>query len=153
MQNVNLSLDDTIHLSDVVLSGRIVAVAKGEFDTHTAVVSYYYSYKNDGLLPRRLFWSTSVTNFSPAPQLGQLGMFFLFREPNMQLALFCTTPIEMFLQSTEGSYQEIVDHINEVGLSKYSILIIGKTVQYSLKASPFVACITRWYCWIMHCKK
>lgn len=116
--DVNLSLEDTIHLSDVVLLGRIVAVKEGEFGTHTAVVSYYYSYKNDGLLPKRLFWSTSVKNFSPAPKVGQLGMFFLFREPSMQLALFCTTPIRTLLETAEGGFQEIVNYINQVGSSK-----------------------------------
>lgn len=118
-ENVNFTLDDTIHLSDVVVSGRIVTVKRGEFETHTAGVSYYYAYKSDGLLLRRFFWSTAVTNFSPAPQVGQLGIFFLFREPSLQLALFCMTPIEMLHQSSEGSYQEIVDRINEVGSSKF----------------------------------
>jgi hypothetical protein len=114
-EDINLPLDQIIQLADVVLLGRIVAAGEGEFETHSAVLSYYYSYKSDGLLPRKFFWSTSVANYVLAPQKGQLGVFFLFREPSMQLASFCTTPIGALLQSSV----EILDYIEGVGLSKY----------------------------------
>lgn len=121
--NYNSTLDNTIHLSDVILAGRIISLEKGEFDTYTAAISYYYSYKNDGLLQRRALWRAKVTNFAPAPELGQLGMFFLFREPSMQLSLFCMTTINALKsltkgRSTEDSYQAVIKHIISVGKSK-----------------------------------
>ena len=122
-RDVNLPLDSIIHFSDVVLLGRIVAVEDGEFGTYTAVVSYYYSYKSDGLLPQTFFSSTSVANFILAPQRGQLGFFFTHREPTMQLTSFCITPVGEMTGNSVG-YQEIVDHINEVGSSKPPIPVI-----------------------------
>ena len=117
--NSNATLDGTVHLSDVVLAGRIVSVENDEFDTHSAVISYYYSYKSDGLLQRRALWRVKVYNFVPAPEVGQLGMFFLFREPNMQLSLFCMTQISTLMDYNPGvSYEAIIRHINEVGTSK-----------------------------------
>lgn len=128
-QDVNLPLKSIIHLSDVVVLGRIVAVERGEFNTYTAVVSYYYSYKTDGLLAKAFFSSTTVANFILAPQEGQLGFFFMHREPTMQLVSFCSTPVEEMSRSNVG-YQEIVDHINEVGSSKISIPVVLGTTSY-----------------------
>lgn len=123
--NYNETLDNTIHLSDVVLAGRIVSVEKGEFGTHSATVSYYYSYKSDGLLRRIVLWRTEVTNFVPAPQVGMLGIFFLFREPNMQLSLFCMASIPTLVEYSQGmSYEAILGHISEVGASKSGIKLM-----------------------------
>lgn len=113
----NETLENTIHLSDVVLAGRIVSVSEGEFGTYSAVVSYYYSYKHDGLMQKRFFWYTSVNNFIVPPQVGQLGMFFLFRDPSMRLSLSCMTPLDRLLNDGEG-YQEAIDFINEIGSSE-----------------------------------
>lgn len=119
--NNNATLDNTIHLSDVVLSGRILSAEEGEFGTHSAVISYIYSYKSDGLLQRRALWRTKVTNFVPAPPIGQLSMFFLSREPSLQLSLFCMTSINTLREyNPELSNEAIIKHIVEVGTSKQS---------------------------------
>lgn len=124
--NNNATLDNTIHLSDVVLVGRIVSLEEGEFGTHSAVISYYNTYKSDGLLLRVVLWRTKVTNFVPAPSLGQLGTFFLTREPNMQLALFCMTSIPMLMEyNPKVSYKATIEHIKEVGTSKFLQPISG----------------------------
>lgn len=115
--NSNQTLENTIHLSDVVFAGRIMSVAEGEFGTHSAVVSYYYSYKHDGLMYNTSFWHTTVNNFVVPPQVGLLGMFFLFRDPSVQLSLFCMTPLHILVGTGEG-YQEVIRFINEIGSSK-----------------------------------
>ncbi len=120
--NYNETLDNTIHLSDVVLAGRIISLKEGEFETHSAVVSYYYAYKSDGLLRSRAISRVKVSNFAFAekpPAVGELGMFFLFREPNMQLSLFCMSLINMLVPNdNEEEYQETVQHIFDLGSSK-----------------------------------
>lgn len=119
-QNVNQTLENTIHLSDAVLTGRIVSVEKGKFGTHSAVVSYSRAYKDDGFLQKPFFSYTTVTNFVSAPVIGQFQVFFLLREPSMLLSLLCATPVYMLLQDyEEGSFQEIVEHISEVASSKW----------------------------------
>ena len=117
--NSNETLENTVHLSDVVLAGRIVSVSEGEFGTHSAVVSYYYSYKHDGLMHKKFFWHITVHNIIFYPQVGQLGIFFLFRDPSMKMSLFCMTPVNMV-----ENYQEVIDSINEIGSSEPLKLIM-----------------------------
>ncbi len=116
--NFNQTLDNTIHLSDVILAGRIVSVEKGEFGTYSATVSYYYSYKSDEFLLKGAFSQSKVTNFVVSPKTGMIGIFFLVREPSMQLSLLCMTSVNLLMQNSEVSYQMVIKHIIAVGTSK-----------------------------------
>ena len=116
--NFNQTLDNTIHLSDVILAGRIVTKEKGDLGTYSAEVSYHYSYKSDEFLLIKALSHSKVTNFASPPPTWTLGIFFLVREPSMQLALFCMTPVDILMQNTEGSYQNVIKHIIDVGSSK-----------------------------------
>ena len=109
--NSNETLKNTIHLSDVVLAGRIIKVNEGEFGTYSAVLSYYYSYKSDSFLQLRAYGSAKVINFATSPTIGQFGNFFLFREPNMQLSLFC-------MSLTNPANEDYEKLVRETGLSE-----------------------------------
>ena len=119
---VNETLADTIRLSDVILAGRIVSVKRGEFGTHSAVVSYFIAYKDDGFLQQMYYGSVTVTNFIPEPPDGQLGLFFLFRAPSMQLSHFCTVSWIALNSVKDTNYEEILQSIEEVVASKLSSL-------------------------------
>ena len=116
--NFNETLNNTIHLSDVVMAGRIISVKEGEFGTFSAVVSYFYAYKSDQYLQRRALWRAEVTNFITRPAAGQLGIFFLFRQPNLELSLFCVTLSSLLKEVYEEDYEEIIDSINALGASE-----------------------------------
>lgn len=116
--NFNQTLDDTIHISDVIITGRIVSVEMGEFGTYSATVSYYYSYKSDEFLLKKAFFQSKVTNFVVSPRTGMIGIFFLVRQPSMQLSLVCMTSVSLLIQSSEESYQMLIRHIIAVGASK-----------------------------------
>ena len=130
--NFNETLDNTIHMSDVILAGRIISEEKGEFATYSATVSYYYSCKSDELLHKNALSHSKVTNFASSPGTGMLGIFFLVREPSMQLSLLCMTSMNMLMQNMliqnrEENYQEenhqaVIKHIVAVGASKSSHL-------------------------------
>ena len=112
--SVNDTLENLIHLSDVVLPGLIGSAGSGEYGTYSARIYYTYLYKNDGLMAREFFGVTTVKNFMVAPRTGQASIFFLLREPSMRLALFCIIP---YRQLT-GDLEETLEHILEVGSSK-----------------------------------
>lgn len=87
---LNSSLVELIRYSDVVLAGRVIDTERGEFGGSNAIVSYFFAYKTDGLLIRRLVWYTTVVGFSSPPPRGQLNLFFLMRQPTtMTLSLLC----------------------------------------------------------------
>lgn len=117
--NGNATLEQTIHLSDVVLAGRIWSEEEGKFGTHNAVISYYIAYKRDRLLRRVALSRTRVINFPEAPDVGQLGLYFLFRDPSLQLALFCMTSLSAMKEYYAGlSSEAIIKHIVDVIASK-----------------------------------
>lgn len=107
----NHALDTMIHYSDVVMVGRVTSTGEGEFGAYTAVLSYYFAYKSDGFLHRRVVWYTRIVDFTSLPAVGQLGIFFLIRHPStMQLSLLCMS-IEIIDEKT-------IQYIKEVGRSK-----------------------------------
>ena len=123
-KGVQLSLDDAIHVSDVVFTGRILAMREGSRGTLTATVSYYFAYKRDQYLRKPGFGLTDVENFatSHAHMSGESGLFFLVREPSRKLALHCIAPL---LSPQEmGPFENILealDHVNKVGKGYYYI--------------------------------
>ena len=107
----NSTLDLMIHSSDVVMSGRVRSAEEGEFGAYSAVVSYYFAYKTDGLLLRRTAWYTRIVDFVRLPSVGQVGIFFLIRHHTMQLSLLC--------MSTEKLDTETIKYIKDLGISKF----------------------------------
>lgn len=116
--NFNETLDNIIHLSDVILVGRIVEVKEGNFGTYSADVSFLYSLKSDEFLPKKFFSHSKVTNFSPEPTNGMINFFFLNREPNMQLALLCMASETVLIQYTGLDFQMILVYISNMGKSE-----------------------------------
>lgn len=107
----NSALDSMIHYSDVVMVGRASSAEEGEFGAYTVDVSYYFAYKTDGFLPKRIQGYTSIVDFISPPAVGQLGMFFLIRhQSTMQLSLLC--------MSTDELNKETIQYISDVGRSK-----------------------------------
>lgn len=96
--NLTLSLEEAIHVSDIVMTGRAIGpLEEGERGTLKGRVSYYFAYKNDTQLHRLWLGSTDVNNFHSAEKTGEIALFFLFREPNGALALQCMSPFSMLV--------------------------------------------------------
>ena len=96
--NLTLSLEEAIHLSDIVMTGRAIGqLEEGERGTLKGRVSYYFAYKNDTQLRRLWLGSADVNNFHSAEKTGEIALFFLFREPNGALALQCMSPFSMLV--------------------------------------------------------
>ena len=113
-----LQLEELVHISDVVMSGVVVfkTITQDEFGTFRASVSYYYAYKNDPLLHRRGLSSVDVVDFPKRPS-GEYSLFFLVRQPNAELSLYCkATPGELdsSLNTLYGGLHEIIEKMKEV---------------------------------------
>lgn len=108
-----LSLDDAIHVSDVVFTGRIISMRDGERGTMTATVDYYYAYKRDRYLRRLGMARIDVKNFPQfAESMRESALFFLVREPDGNLALQCVAPIVSL--ASPGSFASIATVLNRV---------------------------------------
>lgn len=121
-RSLELSLDDAIHISDVVLTGRVAEVQEGEGGTHTAVVVYYFAYKSDRFLFRLGLGRIAVKNFASADVSRGSALFFLVREPSRDLALLCMSPLGSLYSSSEFGFNNILDALNyvqTVGASKH----------------------------------
>ena len=129
--DMNLTLDDMIHMSDVVLSGRILSSSAltGDFGTNKAQVSYYYAYKSDNLLRRRALGHVQVENFSFLPRSGRSGLFFLVREPSFHLALYCMADLRGLSQLHDLA--RVLEHINEVSLSEFFLCEVCGLLMFS----------------------
>ena len=109
--NLRLSLDDAIHISDVVLTGKIATMRNGIGTTKTATVTYYYAYKSDQHMRRRGFGRTEVENVMANASMGEATVFFLVREPSLILALQCMAPFTA-LRNTE--FRGVVGALNRI---------------------------------------
>lgn len=116
------SLDDMIHISDVVLTGRTGTAVTGDYGTNKVHVSYYYSYKSDNLLLKRALGNIQVENFPFLPSPGSSALFFLVREPSFQLALYCMAPLRDLAQQRDLS--AVLDHVREVASSEFACIIL-----------------------------
>ena len=113
-----LELEELVHISDVVMYGVVLSstITQDEFGTFRASVSYYYAYKNDPLLFRRFLASVDVTNFPKRPS-GENSFFFLVRQPNAELSLYCKATLgdlDSSLQTAYSGLEEILDKVQEV---------------------------------------
>ncbi len=122
-QSSNLLLDDVIHISDVVLTGKITAMREEDnHATKTATIAYYYAYKRDREFRKAAGGIVEVSNFvTDSKQHVGLGLlFFLVREPQGQLALLCMAPLDALLTSDHSeNFQnalEALDHVKNVGV-------------------------------------
>ena len=127
-----LSLDDAIHLSDVVVTGRIFSVRGGENGISEVVISFYYAYKRDGHLQRQAFSKMlAAAGFDPREHLDGTGFFFLVREPSGRLVLQCVATLEALEQVMRGSAAgakvdspvALLDHVNEIAAGESKLAI------------------------------
>ena len=123
-RSLELSLDDAIHISDVVLTGRVAEMREEEGGTHTAVVVYYFAYKSDRFLFRLGLGRIAVKNFASGDVERGSALFFLVREPNRDLALQCMSPLRSLSLANELGFSNILDALNyvrTVGASEHCI--------------------------------
>lgn len=125
-----LSLDDAIHLSDVVVTGRVISVRKGENGISKVNISFYYAYKRDNRLQRQAFsMMQAAAGFDPQERMDGTGFFFLVREPSGDLVLQCVGTLEALEEAlrTRSSSVEadspvaLLDHVNEVAKSEFKL--------------------------------
>ena len=117
-QSLELSLDNSIHISDVVLTGRVTEMREGDWGTHTAAITYYYAYKSDRFLVRLGFGRLNVNNFPSAVAMREGALFFLTREPNKDLALLCMAPLSALSAPREMGFSnmyEVLERVRTVG--------------------------------------
>ena len=125
-QTLALSLDDSIHISDVVLTGRVTEMRKGDWGTHTAAITYYYAYKSDRFLVRLGFGRIEVKNFPSAVAMREGALFFLTREPNKDLALLCMAPLSALSAPREMGFSnmyEVLERVRTVGEGEQYVLV------------------------------
>lgn len=108
--------------ADIVLLGHVFSSKPGEFGLYIATVSYSYAYKHDRQLARYSWTKTDVIfPFNPTEPEYENAVFFLIRQQNMDLALYCMTSLEI-LQSDNadrfGRVGDVVSHIRKIGTSK-----------------------------------
>lgn len=127
-RNLRLSLDDAIHISDVVFTGKITTMRNGIGTTKTATVTYYYAYKSDQHMPRRGLGRAEVQNVMANASMGESTVFFLVREPSLILALQCMAPVAA-LRNTE--FRDVVRALNR-------IQTVGKSESIFFCCSPAV---------------
>lgn len=113
-----LELDELVHISDVVMNGVVVSslTREDEFGTFQSSVSYYYAYKKDRLLYRAGLSSVDVVDF-PARPSAESSIFFLIRQPNAALSVYCQSRLSALVKSHETAYSglfEIVERVREV---------------------------------------
>ena len=125
-QTLALSLDDSIHISDVVLTGRVTEMSKGDWGTHTAAITYYFAYKSDRFLVRLGFGRIEVKNFPSAVAMREGALFFLTREPNKDLALLCMAPLSALSAPREMGFSnmyEVLERVRTVGEGEQYVLV------------------------------
>ena len=124
-----LQLEELVHFSDVVMYGVVLSntITQDEFGTFRASVSYYYAYKNDPLLYRRGLASVDVMDFPDRPS-GENSLFFLIRQPNAELSLYCQATLNELdnsLQTVYNGLYEIIEKVKEVATGEVNALIIS----------------------------
>ena len=128
-----LQLDDAIHLSDVVVSGKIMSVTGANEGAREASIAFYYAYKRDPYLHRRAFSTLrTLAGFDPQEHLDGTGFFFLTREPSGMLAVQCVSTLSGLSAAASGSISTnpmtpiaMLDHVKEVATRKWGWLHAG----------------------------
>ena len=113
-----LQLDELVHISDVVIAGFVLAytIRQDDFGTFTASISYYYAYKNDPLLSKHGLASVNVVDFREHPRV-ETSLFFLVRQPNSELSVYCMASMNELSRSHAGVYKNlyyIMERVREV---------------------------------------
>ena len=111
-----LELEELIHISDVVMNGVVLTnlITEDEFGTFKASVSYYYAYKNDRLLSRLGLSSIEVVDFPAQTTVSETSLFFLIRQPNADLSLYCMSRLSVLLRSHENVYPTLTHLMEKV---------------------------------------
>lgn len=122
-----LELEELVHISDLVMYGVVLSntITQDEFGTFRAKVSYYFAYKYDPLLYIRGLAGVDVTNFPKRPS-GENSFFFLVREPNAELSIYCQATLGNLDRSLEGVYSglhEIIEKLKEVAAGEMNAVI------------------------------
>ncbi len=111
-------------LADIVLQGHILSSRQGEFGLYIATVSYTYAYKHDGQLARSSWTRTDVINFPfdpTKPEYSGNTVFFLIRQQNMDLSLYCMSSLKTLRNINADRFAEVryvSSHIRKIGTSK-----------------------------------
>lgn len=110
-----LQLEELVHFSDVVMYGVVLSntITQDEFGTFRASISYYYAYKNDSLLYRRGLASVDVSDFPERPS-EESSLFFLVRQPNAELSLYCKSTLSELNSSLQTVYDGLYELIKKV---------------------------------------
>jgi hypothetical protein len=122
-----LQLEELVHFSDVVMYGVVLSntITQDEFGTFRASVSYYYAYKNDPLLYRRGLAAVDVIDFPKRPS-GENSLFFLVRQPNAELSLYCKATLgdlDTSLQTVYNGLYEIIEEVQEVAKGEVNTVL------------------------------
>lgn len=138
-----LSLDDAIHLSDVVVTGKVLSVREGENGICEVVIGFYYAYKRDGLLQQRAFGTMpAAAGFDPQKRMDGTGFLFLVREPSGRLVVQCVATLEALEEEVtrgpasavaaaasekadDDSLVALLDHVNEVAAGESRKLAVS----------------------------
>lgn len=132
-------------LTDVVVSGNVVSSSAGDFSTKSAKVSFYYAYKHDGQLQRLGFDTLMVTNFNFDPmETDHIGsymyIFFLVREGNAGLSLFCMSPLAEIWTTNMNRFTSVMRllfYIRDVGSGTISMVIFACVI-HALQTMTFL---------------
>ena len=90
------NLQELIHTSDVIATGKVLVSQEALRGTQTAKVHYYYAYKRDAQLLVAGQSCLKVKNIYNIPRTALLkrpALFFMVREPDGELALQCYNTI------------------------------------------------------------
>lgn len=86
------NLQELIHTSDVIATGKVLVTQEGFRGTQTAKIHYYYAYKRDArvlIRGRGILKVKNIFNIPRANLLAGPALLFLVREPDGELALLC----------------------------------------------------------------
>ena len=90
------NLQDLIHTSDVIATGKVLVSQEALRGTQTAKIHYYYAYKRDAqlLVPGQSCLKVkNIYNIPKTALLKSPALFFMVREPDGELALQCYNTI------------------------------------------------------------
>lgn len=107
------TLEEAVHISDVVIMGRIVELKEGMRGRMNATLSLMAAYKGGNF--RFLSLVEKVTNFEKDSS-RDMSLFFLVEEPSGNLALQCMTPLGSL--NVAGRLKSLLDYVRYVGTGK-----------------------------------
>lgn len=111
-----LTLKQTIRISDVVMLGQVVELQEGIRGTLNATIASMITYK--GRFSQNMFLSRveDVTNFAKDTPLEEMALLFFALEPAGNLALRCMSPL--LTLSTHQDLKIVLDFVRDFGRGK-----------------------------------